>query len=80
LIACYKENCTKYRRTVQYLVEKGAGKNIANNKGEIPLPKIIPYGSRYFVQYFIEHGTDINAIDNEGNTALKFNCMKIIKP
>uniref|UniRef100_A0A672YEZ9 Tetratricopeptide repeat, ankyrin repeat and coiled-coil containing 1a n=1 Tax=Sphaeramia orbicularis TaxID=375764 RepID=A0A672YEZ9_9TELE len=55
---------------VVFLLERGAGLEIPNRRGMVPLLSASKHGHTQIVELLLKHGTDINVTDKQGRTPL----------
>ncbi|SRR6266550_891299 len=69
--------CTEQHRSevIKLLIEKGAGTNDRNNRGETPLHLAAFLGRRKNVKVLIEKGAEVNAKSNNKAVPLHLACL-----
>lgn len=61
---------------IDYLLEKGADVNVADNEGKTPLHMVSAYGYIDLIKLFLEKGADLEAVDMYGNNAADYTIME----
>uniref|UniRef100_UPI003AAA430D protein TANC1-like n=1 Tax=Centroberyx gerrardi TaxID=166262 RepID=UPI003AAA430D len=53
-----------------FLLERGAGLELPNRRGMVPLLSAVKHGHTQVVELLLKHGADVNITDKQGRTAL----------